>query len=50
MYGLGLRLAQHGDLTEAESWWRRAADAGHVNAAHNLAILLREQGGLPNTE
>ncbi|RMI28864.1 tetratricopeptide repeat protein [Nocardia stercoris] len=41
---LGHLLAERGEKAEAETWMRRAADAGHPGAMNSLAILLTERG------
>ena len=37
---------QRGELGEAETWYRRAADAGHSEAMFNLGMLLEQRGKL----
>jgi uncharacterized protein len=37
-------LYQAGRIAEAEDRWRRSAERGHPGAAHNLHVLLTEQG------
>jgi TPR repeat protein len=44
MSNLGVVHYNRGDLTNAEHWYRRAADAGHPAASHNLRALLEELG------
>jgi TPR repeat protein len=41
---MGQLAADRGTEREAEGWYRRAAEAGHPDAAHNLAVLLAKQG------
>ena len=36
--------------TEAETWYRRAANAGHGEAMHNLGVLLQQRGRLDEAE
>jgi len=36
-------MRQRGNLDEAETWYRTAAEAGNTNAAYNLGILLGQQ-------
>ena len=43
---LGLLLQQRGRLEEAETWYRRAAEAGDGRAMHNLGVLLGLRGEL----
>ncbi|MCU1645432.1 MAG: serine/threonine protein kinase [Nocardia sp.] len=50
MFGLGYHLHQHGDLAEAETWYRKAATTGHPTAMNNLGILLKERGKLTEAE
>ncbi|MFE7722744.1 protein kinase [Nocardia rhizosphaerihabitans] len=38
------------ELTEAENWYRRAANAGHTGAMYNLAVLLEERGQQTDAE
>src|ERR1700685_2487684 len=42
MYALGGILYQQQNLTEAEQWWRKAAEQGNVDAMSNLAAVLSE--------
>lgn len=42
-YKLG-RGVDHVDLAEAASWFRRAADQGHIQASDNLGLVLYELG------
>ncbi|UOE20238.1 tetratricopeptide repeat protein [Thermobifida halotolerans] len=44
MNSFGLLLEQREKFHAAESWYRRAANAGHTDAMNNLAELLEEQG------
>ncbi|MGY5210043.1 hypothetical protein [Nocardia gipuzkoensis] len=37
---LGILLNMLGETDQAETWWRRAADAGHPSAPQNLKALL----------
>jgi TPR repeat protein len=43
---LGVLLQQRGDLAEAESWYRRAADANDTRAMSYLGVLLQQRSGL----
>ena len=48
MHYLGARFQERGgegDVTRAEEWYQRAADAGNVRAMVNLGGLLMERGG-----
>jgi TPR repeat protein len=45
-FTLGLRLKERGELTAAEYWLRRAAEAGDIAAAYNLGALLADRGDL----
>jgi TPR repeat protein len=40
IHRLGVRFWQRGREFEAETWWRRAAEAGQVAAMNHLALLL----------
>jgi TPR repeat protein len=44
MHGLGLLEESFGEGEKAESWLRRAAEAGRANAAGHLGRLLAERG------
>ena len=44
MNNLGLLLAEAGRTEEAEQWYRRAAEAGHIKAMYNLGLLAKGQG------
>jgi len=45
MNSLGLLVEyQRGELDEAQTWYRRAAEAGHSEAMFNLGALLRGRG------
>ncbi|GLZ78192.1 hypothetical protein Afil01_29990 [Actinorhabdospora filicis] len=46
MYNLALLLTERGDLDEAETWYRRAADTGNTDAMNNLGLLLKQRGDL----
>jgi uncharacterized protein len=50
MLNLGLLMRERGELGEAETWWRRAADAGTSEAMFNLGLLLHERGELGEAE
>jgi TPR repeat protein len=50
MFELGLRARRLGHRGVAESWWRRAADTGHVFAAERLGVLLQERGDRSGAE
>lgn len=41
--GSGILADKRGRVAEAESWWRKAADAGLGDAAANLGVLLAKQ-------
>lgn len=43
-------LAQQGKSEEAEQFYRRAIDAGDVDALNDLAVLLKEQGQTEEAE
>jgi hypothetical protein len=43
-------LKDRGELGEAETWYRLAADAGNVHAANNLGVLLEQRGELSEAE
>src|SRR5205807_1951374 len=43
---LGQLLNERGKTEEAEHWYRWEAEAGHLGAATNLGLLLKEQGKL----
>ena len=42
--GVGTLLDDAGRTTEAEPWWRRAAEAGHVESMYLLGSVLQERG------
>jgi TPR repeat protein len=47
MFNLGVLLQQRGDpeaITEAETWWRRAAHHDQPNAMFNLGVLVQQRG------
>ena len=45
MNNLGLLIEyQRGELDEAQTWYQRAAEAGHSEAMFNLGALLRGRG------
>ncbi|MFE7722743.1 serine/threonine-protein kinase [Nocardia rhizosphaerihabitans] len=44
MYSLGVLLHNRGKLTDAETWYRKAADNGHTDAMVYLGNLLRNRG------
>jgi TPR repeat protein len=44
MTNLGAILYERGELGEAESWWRRAAEAGDPAALFHLRLLPKKQG------
>jgi Flp pilus assembly protein TadD len=50
MFLLGGILEQRGRTDEAETWWRRAADAGHPGAMSGLAYLLAMAGRVDAAE
>ena len=50
MFTLGLRHREQGDIAGAESWYRKAAEAGHLDSMFNLALLSRERGNLVEAE
>lgn len=41
---MGLLTRSRGDDVTALTWYRRAVDAGHVNALNNIALVLKGQG------
>jgi hypothetical protein len=43
MFSLGLVLETRGKSGEAETWWRRAAEAGDSQAMVNLGVLLKKR-------
>jgi TPR repeat protein len=43
-YDIGTLLAERGDMTEAETYWREAAAAGHLQAQETLARLYHDRG------
>ncbi|MGH6919613.1 MAG: tetratricopeptide repeat protein, partial [Geminicoccaceae bacterium] len=43
-YEIGTLLAERGDLTEAETYWREAAAAGRPQAQEKLARLYHDRG------
>ena len=43
-YEIGTLLAERGDMAEAETYWREAAAAGHVQAQERLAELYYDRG------
>ena len=49
-YNLGLLCAEQGRTAQAEQWYRRAAYAGHREAANALAILLLQVGDAAGAE
>ena len=49
-YQEGLRLVQRGQLDEAETLWRGAAEAGNTDAATGLGRLLVQRGELDEAE
>ncbi|MFC7429922.1 serine/threonine-protein kinase [Nocardia tengchongensis] len=50
MFRLGYHLHQHGELADAEIWYRKAADTGRADAMHNLGFLLEKRGELADAE
>lgn len=44
MYSLGVLLHNRGKPTDAETWYRKAADNGDAAAMNDLANLLRNRG------
>ena len=47
---LGVMLQEPGDLGEAETWLRRAAETGHTEAQYNLGLMLHQRGDLGEAE
>ena len=43
-YEIGTLLAERGDVTEAETYWREAAAAGRLQAQEKLARLYHDRG------
>ncbi|MFB7720186.1 serine/threonine-protein kinase, partial [Nocardia sp. NPDC056100] len=50
MLNLGVLLQDRGDLAEAESWFRKAIDAGNTIAMDELGFLLKQRGDLAEAE
>ncbi|QVI20928.1 hypothetical protein KHQ06_33425 [Nocardia tengchongensis] len=46
MFNLALLHEQRGDLSNAETWYRRAADTGFVLALFPLANLMHGRGNV----
>lgn len=38
------------DHDEAQKWWQKAADQGHIDAQHNLLVLSKMRGKLSRNE
>ena len=47
---LGVLLAEHGALAEAEAAFRRADERGDADAAFNLGVLLEDRGALAEAD
>lgn len=43
MSDLGALLVEHGELEEAETWFRKAIAAGDSDAMNNLSELLNDR-------
>jgi TPR repeat protein len=43
-------LQEHGEVAEAEVWYRRTADLGDARAASRLAVLLEDRGEIAHAE
>ena len=50
MHSLGVLLQQRGRPEEAETWYRRPAEAGDSRAMHDLGVLLGLRGELGEAE
>jgi TPR repeat protein len=50
MINLGFLLDERGDKTEAEQWYRKAADTGDTRAMTYLGFLLDERGDKTEAE
>lgn len=50
MFNLGVLLEKQGRGVEAERWYRKAASQGNSAATHNLVMVLRWRGDLPEAE
>jgi uncharacterized protein len=44
LFNLAVLLEEAGDHVEAETWYRQAAQPGHLGAANNLGVRLEERG------